>query len=69
MRNTRDTKLLFELSEAGRRAHRLPACDVPERPVDELLPAELRSPLRPLLCPSSASRRSCGTSRISRSST
>src|SRR5215470_16295120 len=38
MRNTRDTKLLFELSEAGRRAHRLPACDVPERAVTELLP-------------------------------
>ena len=39
MRNTRDTKLLFELSEPSRRAHRLPACDVPERPVKELLPA------------------------------
>ncbi len=39
MKNTRDTKLLFELSEAGRRAHRLPACDVPERPARELLPA------------------------------
>src|SRR3954452_18529476 len=38
MRNTRDTKLLFELSETGRRAHRLPPCDVPERPVSELLP-------------------------------
>src|SRR5262245_58235321 len=39
MRNIRDTKLLFELSEAGRRSHRLPACDVPERPVTDLLPA------------------------------
>jgi glycine dehydrogenase subunit 2 len=39
MRNIRDTKLLFELSEARRRAHRLPPCDVPERPVSELLPA------------------------------
>jgi glycine dehydrogenase subunit 2 len=39
MRNTRDTKLLFELSETGRRAHRLPKCDVPERPIDKLLPA------------------------------
>jgi glycine dehydrogenase subunit 2 len=38
MRNTRDTKLLFELSESGRRAQRLPACDVPERPLSELLP-------------------------------
>ncbi len=39
MRNSRDAKLLFELSESGRHAHRLPACDVPERPVRELLPA------------------------------
>jgi glycine dehydrogenase subunit 2 len=38
MRNSRDTKLLFELSDPGCRAHRLPACDVPERPVDTLLP-------------------------------
>jgi glycine dehydrogenase subunit 2 len=38
MKNTRDTKLLFELSETGRRAHRLPACDVPERPIAEILP-------------------------------
>jgi glycine dehydrogenase subunit 2 len=39
MRNTRDTKLLFELSKSGRRAHRLPACDVPEQAVEKLLPA------------------------------
>jgi glycine dehydrogenase subunit 2 len=39
MKNSRDTQSLFELSESGRRAHRLPACDVPERPVSELLPA------------------------------
>ncbi|MEX2168490.1 MAG: aminomethyl-transferring glycine dehydrogenase subunit GcvPB [Pirellulales bacterium] len=39
MRNTRDTQLLFELSKRGRRAHRLPQCDVPERPIDSLLPA------------------------------
>ena len=39
MRNNRDSKLLFELSETGRRAHRLPACDVLEQPVDKLLPA------------------------------
>jgi len=38
MRNSRDTKLLFELSETGRRAHRLPPCDVPERDVSALLP-------------------------------
>src|ERR1700748_1781934 len=39
MRNSRDTKLLFELSESGRRAHRLPACDVPAAPAEKLLPA------------------------------
>jgi glycine dehydrogenase subunit 2 len=38
MKNQRDTKLLFEISESGRRAHRLPPCDVPERPASELLP-------------------------------
>src|SRR4051794_6657329 len=30
MLNQQSTELLFELSEAGRRTHRLPACDVPE---------------------------------------
>jgi glycine dehydrogenase subunit 2 len=49
MRNTRDTKLLFELSEAGRRAHRLPACDVPERPVSELLPPAALADVPPAL--------------------
>ena len=39
MRNTRDTKLLCELSRPGRRAARLPACDVPEQDLAELLPA------------------------------
>ncbi len=49
MRNTRDTKLLFELSETGRRAHRLPACDVPERPASELLPANMLAAEPPAL--------------------
>ncbi len=39
MRNTLATKLLFELSQPGRRGARLPVCDVPVRPVDALLPA------------------------------
>lgn len=39
MRNNRDTKLIFELSKPGRRAARLPACDVPERELQDLLPA------------------------------
>jgi glycine dehydrogenase subunit 2 len=49
MRNTRDTKLLFELSEAGRRAHRLPACDVPSRPIEKLLPAAALAATPPAL--------------------
>jgi glycine dehydrogenase subunit 2 len=38
MRNTRATQLLFELSKPGRRAARLPACDVPAKPLQKLLP-------------------------------
>jgi len=40
MKNTRDTQTIFELSHPGRRAARLPACDVPERDLADLLPAE-----------------------------
>src|SRR5437870_13678441 len=32
------TELLFEISHAGRRCHRLPECDVPAKPAAELLP-------------------------------
>jgi glycine dehydrogenase subunit 2 len=32
------TELLFEISHAGRRCHRLPECDVPVKPAAELLP-------------------------------
>lgn len=39
MRNTHATELLFELSKPGCRATRLPECDVPARPVADLLPA------------------------------
>jgi glycine dehydrogenase subunit 2 len=49
MRNSDDIKLLFELSEAGRRSHRLPACDVPERPAAELLPATALAAAPPAL--------------------
>ncbi len=38
MRNTLATQLLFELSKPGCVAVRLPDCDVPVRPVEELLP-------------------------------
>ena len=40
MRNTRATQLLFELSKPGRRAMVMPAIDVPEVPLDELIPAD-----------------------------
>ena len=49
MRNTRSTRLLFELSRPGRRAALLPACDVPEEPLDELLPREHRAAEAPPL--------------------
>jgi glycine dehydrogenase subunit 2 len=49
MRNTRDTQLLFDLSKSGRRAARLPACDVPELPADALLPAGAYAPAPPAL--------------------
>src|SRR3954453_11815596 len=49
MRNTRDTKLLFELSESGRRSHRLPKCDVPESPIEKLLPASALAATPPAL--------------------
>jgi glycine dehydrogenase subunit 2 len=49
MRNTRDTNLLSELSKPGRRAARLPACDVPEQDLADLLPAEAVSASPPAL--------------------
>jgi glycine dehydrogenase subunit 2 len=49
MRNARDSKLLFELSEAGRRAHRLPPCDVPPKPAAQLLPASALAAAPPAL--------------------
>jgi glycine dehydrogenase subunit 2 len=39
MRRNQSTELLFELSHAGRRTHRLPACDVPATPLESLLGA------------------------------
>jgi glycine dehydrogenase subunit 2 len=49
MRNTRDTKLLCELSKPGRRAARLPVCDVPEQEITNLLPAGAVAPNPPAL--------------------
>jgi len=49
MRNLKTSTLLFELSKPGRRAARLPACDVPAESVERLLPREaLAEKLPPL---------------------
>src|SRR5579871_4209542 len=41
MNNTQSTELIFELSRAGRRCHRLPECDVPSsQPLGSLIPKE-----------------------------
>ncbi len=49
MRNHRSTCLLFELSKPGRRAVQFGKPDVPEIPVEELLPQEARSDAPPPL--------------------
>jgi glycine dehydrogenase subunit 2 len=49
MLNTQSTALLFELSKPGRRCHRLPQSDVPDTPLDQLLPAEHRASAPPPL--------------------
>ena len=41
MKDTKAVPLIFELSSPGRRGYRFPEIDVPEEPVDELLPKEL----------------------------
>jgi glycine dehydrogenase subunit 2 len=46
---TDDQLTIFERSRAGRRAFVAPALDVPERPLDELLPGELRRDSEPRL--------------------
>src|SRR5262245_41343977 len=39
MDKTQSTDLIFELSQPGRRTHRLPPCDVPTASVEDMLPA------------------------------
>ncbi|GIW99407.1 MAG: putative glycine dehydrogenase (decarboxylating) subunit 2 [Pirellulaceae bacterium] len=41
MRNRQALQLLFELSRPGRRAHRLPACDVPAPPPEQIYAPDL----------------------------
>src|SRR6266478_2415085 len=47
MHKNQSTELLFELSHSGRRAHRLPECDVPIGSAEELLPAAALSDTPP----------------------
>ena len=49
MRNTQATKLLFELSEPGRRAAIYPQSDVPVRPLADLIPAAQQTAALPAL--------------------
>jgi glycine dehydrogenase subunit 2 len=49
MDKAQSTELIFDLSRPGRRCHRLPACDVPAAPLEQLLPAESFSPTPPAL--------------------
>ena len=49
MRNLKSTTLIFELSQPGRRAARVPACDVPAPEAAELIPAALRAAQPPPL--------------------
>ena len=64
-RRDEDTVTIFERSRAGRRAFMAPETDVPEVPVEELLPgrASARAPRRS--CRRSPSPRSCATTRRS----
>jgi glycine dehydrogenase subunit 2 len=49
MEKTQSTQLLFELSKPGRRTHLLPACDVPAKPIDDLLPPHVLADAPPPL--------------------
>ena len=42
IREADDTLTIYERSKPGRRAFTAPELDVPERPLDELLPESLR---------------------------
>jgi glycine dehydrogenase subunit 2 len=41
MAQNKQTSLIFEISQPGRKGYSLPPCDVPEKKVSDLLPAEL----------------------------
>lgn len=41
MRNPRDFRLIYDRSVPGHRGYRLPACDVPEEPIEALIPGPM----------------------------
>ncbi|MSR59966.1 MAG: glycine dehydrogenase subunit 2 [Planctomycetaceae bacterium] len=49
MRNTLATQLIFDLSQPGRRGAVYPSSDVPDRPLDDLIPASRRAASAPAL--------------------
>ncbi len=49
MRNTRATQLLFELSKSGRRGLRVPKAEVPDLPLEDIVPAAALAPAPPPL--------------------
>lgn len=49
MRNQAATRLLCELTHAGRRGTEFPVCDVPDRPLSELIPASQQAVAVPAL--------------------
>lgn len=49
MRNLAATRLLCELTHSGRRGTEFPLCDVPDRPLAELIPAEQQAAAAPAL--------------------
>src|SRR5690625_2369081 len=49
MASPSEMPLIFERGAPGRRAFRLPECDVPEKPLDDLLPEQHRRRKAPLL--------------------
>ncbi|MCH7989595.1 MAG: aminomethyl-transferring glycine dehydrogenase subunit GcvPB [Planctomycetes bacterium] len=49
MRNSLATQILFELSEPGRRAAVFPPCDVPDQPIEKLIPSNQLAQAPPAL--------------------
>ena len=58
--------LLFESSRPGRATAILPPVDVPDRPLDEIIPRRSPRGGKPCLCPSSANSTWSGITPISR---